>query len=81
MQYVIAFEEDGYARDLTVRYAREYGAKIAKSQAGGRGQQQWWEGVLSFVTRPYRLVRLPFDMGTSWKLTPSRTGTTWKMKS
>ena len=59
MQYVIAFEEDGFARDLTVRYAREYGAKVAKSQAGGRGQQQWWEGVLGFVTRPYRLVRLP----------------------
>jgi xeroderma pigmentosum group C-complementing protein len=58
MQYVIAFEEDGYARDLTPRYARQYGAKVAKEQAGGRGQRQWWEAVMGLVTRPYRLVRL-----------------------
>jgi xeroderma pigmentosum group C-complementing protein len=57
MQYVIAFEEDSYARDLTVRYAREYGAKVSKTQAGGRGQWQWWEGVMGLLTRPYRLVR------------------------
>ncbi|GBE85109.1 Rad4-domain-containing protein [Sparassis crispa] len=55
--YVLAFEEDGYARDVTPRYAREYGAKVAKVQQGGRGRQQWWEGILGLVTRPYRLNR------------------------
>lgn len=56
MVYVLAFEEDGYARDVTPRYAREYGAKVSKVQQGGRGRKQWWELVLSAVTRPYRLV-------------------------
>ncbi|KAI0064088.1 Rad4-domain-containing protein [Artomyces pyxidatus] len=57
MSYVIAFEEDGYVRDVTPRYAREYGAKVAKAQAGGKSRKQWWERVLSIVTRPYRLHR------------------------
>jgi xeroderma pigmentosum group C-complementing protein len=62
MVYVLAFEEDGYARDVTRRYAREYGAKVAKVQLGGgagkggRAKEVWWQGVLGAVTRPYRLV-------------------------
>lgn len=63
--YVMAFEEDGYARDVTRRYAREFGAKIAKMQGGsnvanmgngGKGRLVWWNRVLSLVNRPYRLV-------------------------
>ncbi|KAJ3916925.1 hypothetical protein F5877DRAFT_45622 [Lentinula edodes] len=60
--YVLAFEEDGYARDVTRRYAREFGAKVAKVQGGSttntnRARVQWWEGVLSLITRPFRLNR------------------------
>jgi len=64
MVYVMAFEEDGYARDVTRRYAKEFSAKIAKVQGGsstiggGKGRQAWWERVVSLVSRPYRLVRL-----------------------
>lgn len=54
---MVAFEEDSYARDLTPRYAREYGAKVAKAQVGGKGRKEWWDRVLGTVTRPYRLVR------------------------
>lgn len=57
MVYVVAFEEDGYARDVTPRYAKEYGAKVAKIQQGGKGKKRWWESVMRTVTRPYRLVR------------------------
>ncbi|TFK63043.1 Rad4-domain-containing protein [Pluteus cervinus] len=62
MLYVLAFEEDGYARDVTRRYAREYGAKVAKAQGGninggGKGRAVWWESVVAQVTRPYRLHR------------------------
>jgi len=32
MVYVLAFEEDGYARDVTRRYAKEFSAKTAKIQ-------------------------------------------------
>ncbi|KAI0074037.1 Rad4-domain-containing protein [Panus rudis PR-1116 ss-1] len=57
MVYVVAFEEDGYARDVTPRYAREYGAKVAKMQQGGKGRKLWWERIMSMVHRPYRLNR------------------------
>ncbi|KAG6843606.1 hypothetical protein H0H87_002651, partial [Tephrocybe sp. NHM501043] len=52
MVYVMAFEEDGYARDVTRRYAKEYSAKIAKMQGGsstigggGAARLAWWEAV------------------------------------
>ena len=57
---VLAFEtakEDGFARDVTARYAREYGAKVSKLQQGGKGKKDWWERVMAMVRRPYRLVR------------------------
>ncbi len=60
--YVLAIEEDGYVRDVTRKYARQYGAKVAKVQGGavtgggGKGREAWWERVVSTVTRPYRLV-------------------------
>ena len=57
MVYVVAFEEDGYARDVTPRYAREYGAKVAKVQGGSKSRKEWWERVANTVRRPYRLVR------------------------
>jgi xeroderma pigmentosum group C-complementing protein len=56
MVYVVAFEEDGYARDVTPRYAKEYGAKVSKMRQGGKGKKEWWEHVLRMFTRPYRLV-------------------------
>lgn len=56
MVYVVAFEEDGFAKDVTPRYAREFGAKVSKMQQGGRGRKEWWERIMSLVKRPYRLV-------------------------
>jgi xeroderma pigmentosum group C-complementing protein len=64
--YVLAFEEDGFARDVTRRYAREFSAKVLKAQGGsnaalygggGQGRLAWWEGVVASVRRPYRLHR------------------------
>ena len=57
MVYVVAFEEDHYARDVTPRYAKEYGAKVSKMRHGGKGKKEWWEQVMRVLTRPYRLVR------------------------
>lgn len=56
MVYVVGIEEDGYARDVTPRYAKEYGAKTAKVQLGGKGRKEWWGKVMGCVTRPFRLV-------------------------
>lgn len=66
MLYVLAFEEDGYARDVTRRYATQYGAKVAKLQGGsnapnaggGKGRLAWWERVVNFLHRPFRLVSI-----------------------
>lgn len=64
--YVLAFEEDGYARDVTRRYAREFAAKVAKVQGGSitnlKARVQWWEGVVGLVTRPFRLVSLESEI-------------------
>ncbi|KAL1745796.1 hypothetical protein HDZ31DRAFT_81675 [Schizophyllum fasciatum] len=63
MLYVVAIEEDGYARDVTRRYAHQYLSKVMKAQGGssqlarGKNRQQWWEGVMGLVSRPYRLHR------------------------
>ncbi|KAF8264379.1 hypothetical protein EI94DRAFT_1772689 [Lactarius quietus] len=57
MTYVVAVEEDGYMRDVTPRYAKQYSAKVTKVQSGGRGRREWWEQVLQTVTRPYKLHR------------------------
>jgi xeroderma pigmentosum group C-complementing protein len=59
MLYVMAFEEDSFARDVTARYAKDYGAKVAKMQrSGGVGnsRKEWWDRVVAMVQRPYRLV-------------------------
>ena len=61
MLYVVALEEDGYGRDVTRRYAKDYGAKAAKAQGGNisaKGQRAWWERVLTPLHRPYRLVSI-----------------------
>ena len=58
MVYVVAIEEDGYARDVTIRYANDYQRKTIKSRVGVRnGQQEWWSEVMSMLARPYPLVR------------------------
>ncbi|KAI0288071.1 hypothetical protein BC826DRAFT_1107975 [Russula brevipes] len=57
MIYVIAVEEDGYMRDVTPRYAKQYSAKVSKAQSGGRGRRDWWTQVTQMVTRPYKLHR------------------------
>lgn len=56
MVYVIALEEDGYMRDVTPRYAKQYSAKVTKAQSGGKGRREWWSQVVQTVTRPYKLV-------------------------
>jgi xeroderma pigmentosum group C-complementing protein len=57
MTYVMAVEEDGYMRDVTPRYAKQYSAKVSKVQSGGRGRREWWDQVVQTLTRPYKLVR------------------------
>lgn len=58
MIYVVALEEDGFGRDVTARYAKDYTAKVAKVQGVGVGRRkEWWDSVVRLLTRSYRLVR------------------------
>ncbi|KAF8835388.1 Rad4-domain-containing protein [Paxillus ammoniavirescens] len=61
MLYVIGLEEDGFGRDITARYARDYTAKVSKVQGVGAGpagkRKEWWSRVVEMITRPYRLQR------------------------
>ncbi|KDN51607.1 hypothetical protein RSAG8_00152, partial [Rhizoctonia solani AG-8 WAC10335] len=48
LMYVVAMEEDGYARDVTARYAKNFGAHQARARAriaAGRknGKAEWWD--------------------------------------
>lgn len=66
MVYVLVFEEDGYGRDVTRRYAKEFSAKTAKIQGGSRtgtNRQVWWERVVGTLARPYRLVCFVSPLG------------------
>ncbi|KAJ7078598.1 hypothetical protein B0H15DRAFT_954498 [Mycena belliarum] len=56
MTYVLAFEEDGYGRDVTRRYSKQFTANLTKVR-GGKTHQAWWELVVDVIRRPYRLHR------------------------
>ena len=58
MTYVIAFEEDGSARDVTRRYAKAYNAKTRKFRVEvTKGGERWWRRVLRMYRRAYTLDR------------------------
>lgn len=72
MVYVVAFEEgelpairskadepDGYARDVTLRYAKNFGARTTKLRPPVRAgeTEDWWTGIARFLHRPQTLNR------------------------
>jgi len=54
--YVAAFEEDGYARDVTARYTRTLLTRVARLRPSVRGQP-WWASVAQALHRPQKLDR------------------------
>lgn len=54
--YVVAFEEDGYARDVTARYTRNLHTRVARMRPSGR-HTDWWGSVVKALHRPQRLDR------------------------
>lgn len=63
--YVVGFEEDGYARDVTARYtrvlhtkvARQRPAAVARNKALPSTPEDWWGSVVRALHRPQRLDR------------------------
>lgn len=58
MTYVIAFEEDGTAKDVTKRYAKAYNAKTRRGRVEStKGGERWWRRVTRHYKRTYDLDR------------------------
>ena len=58
MSYVVAFEDDGSARDVTKRYVKAYNAKTRRGRVEvTNGGDNWWRRVMKMYRRPYRLDR------------------------
>ncbi len=58
LSYVIAFEDDRSARDVTKRYTKAYNAKTRRERievANGGGR--WWRRVLKMYKRPHSFDR------------------------
>lgn len=56
MVYVVAFEEDGYARDVTARYTRTLYSRVMRQRPTPRGVD-WWANVVKALHRPQKLDR------------------------
>ncbi|KAH8427595.1 putative DNA repair protein Rad4 [Aspergillus melleus] len=54
MSYVVAFEEDASARDVTRRYAKAFNAKTRKLRVEStKNGERWWQRVLDFYEKPF----------------------------
>ncbi|KAI1608874.1 xeroderma pigmentosum group C-complementing protein [Exophiala viscosa] len=58
MTYVIAFEDDGSAKDVTRRYTQWYNAKTRKQRVEStKGGEEWWERTMRVYQKPFDEVR------------------------
>lgn len=58
LSYVVAFDEDTTARDVTRRYARAYNAKTRKLRVEStKGGELWWEKAMGAYEKPYMTDR------------------------
>jgi xeroderma pigmentosum group C-complementing protein len=54
MSYVLAFEDDGSAKDVTRRYAQFYNAKTRKTRVEStRGGAKWWARTMAVFEKPF----------------------------
>lgn len=55
ISYVIAFEEDGCARDVTRRYSKAYNAKTRKTRVEyTHGGEKWWRKTMRAFSRGWK---------------------------
>lgn len=57
--YIVGFEEDGYARDVTARYTKTLNSRVSRLRPPTRakGEQDWWSKVAHALHRPQKLDR------------------------
>ena len=62
LTYVIAFEDDSSARDVTRRYAKAYNAKTRRDRVESvKEGERWWKKVLKIYRRSHYLDRDQVD--------------------
>ena len=55
MSYVIGFEDDGSAKDVTKRYTQFYNSKVRKHRVESTpGGEKWWEKTMRALEKPFR---------------------------
>lgn len=55
MTYVVAFEDEGTARDVTRRYAKAYNAKTRKNRVESTdGGEKWWRKTMRVYSRGWK---------------------------
>ncbi|KAI9663574.1 MAG: hypothetical protein M1829_006033 [Trizodia sp. TS-e1964] len=58
MTYVVAFEQDGSAKDVTRRYAQAYNTKTRKSRVESTdGGEIWWQKTMALFKKPWNTDR------------------------
>ncbi|KAL4929884.1 putative DNA repair protein Rad4 [Aspergillus undulatus] len=64
MSYVVAFEEDASARDVTRRYTKVFNAKIRKLRVEStKNGEIWWKRVLQHFEKPFLEDRDELEIG------------------
>jgi xeroderma pigmentosum group C-complementing protein len=64
LSYVVAFEEDASARDVTRRYTKVFNAKIRKNRVEStKNGEVWWGRVLRFFEKPFLEDRDEVEIG------------------
>lgn len=51
LSYVVAFEDDGIAKDVTRRYANAFNSKTRKNRVESLGGEIWWRKRMEFYSR------------------------------
>ena len=58
MSYVLAFEDDGSARDVTIRYAKAFNAKTRRDRVEAtKNGDKWWRRVMRLYRRSHEMDR------------------------
>ncbi|KAL4869480.1 hypothetical protein BDV12DRAFT_167807 [Aspergillus spectabilis] len=64
LSYVIAFEEDASARDVTRRYTKAFNAKVRKNRVEStKNGEAWWDRVLRHFEKPFLEDRDELEIG------------------
>ncbi|KAL2870905.1 putative DNA repair protein Rad4 [Aspergillus lucknowensis] len=64
LSYVVAFEEDASARDVTRRYTKAFNAKVRKNRVEStKNGEAWWERVLQRFEKPFLEDRDELEIG------------------